>query len=121
VDVDLDDAGVGRDQQLFEAAIRRRRIAFDHHRQLEGGTGEFDGGNQVEGLIEAFGGRQENIEAAGARFDAQGGAWHFNRLGAAGGLGPCSGCFMKIGQWLGGGEGVKLRSGLHLVFIDRRD
>ena len=67
VDVDLDDAGVGRHQQLLEPAVVRRRVALDRHRQSEEGRGVLDRGDQVERVLEPADRRQEDVQAAAAR------------------------------------------------------
>ena len=54
MDVDLDDAGIGRHLDDVEARIGRRRIAFDLHRHAELGGGRFDDGEQLEIVLEPF-------------------------------------------------------------------
>ena len=44
MNVDFDDAGVGRDAEFLEARVGRRRIAFEAHREFQVGGGGFDGG-----------------------------------------------------------------------------
>jgi len=46
MDVDLDDAGIGRDLDQFEARIGRRRVALDAHRQASFGGDILDRGNR---------------------------------------------------------------------------
>ncbi len=135
VDVDLDDAGVGGDQQLFQAPVRRRRIAFDHHRQIVRGGAGFDRRQQVEIVLERGGRRHEHVQTAAARLDAQRGVRHRDaqsgrcglrmQLGVIGVVragwrrrvaGKARGDFaMKIGQRRLGGKGVHLDPGLALV------
>ena len=74
MDVDLDDAGVGRDLDDVDARIVRRRIAFDVHRQLGGGGGFLDGGDE-RGEIQRVGERrQEHAQVSVARLDGERGA-----------------------------------------------
>ena len=46
--VHLDDAGVGRDRELVQARIVRRRFAFDDDRHAQFGDGGFDAGDEIE-------------------------------------------------------------------------
>ena len=52
MDVDFDDAGIGRHLDDVEARIGRRQIAFDVDRQAEFGGGRLDGGEQFEIVVE---------------------------------------------------------------------
>ena len=74
LDVDLDDAGVGRHFEHIEPRIGRRRVAFDVDRQIELGGGRFDGRDQIEIVVERFDRRHENAQAAVAHLDRQSGA-----------------------------------------------
>ena len=51
--VDLDHARVGRDLEVLQAVVVRRRVAFDRHRKLRFGGRVFDGGDQVEIILDA--------------------------------------------------------------------
>ncbi len=64
--------GSGVTSSLMQAAVGRRRIAFENHRQLEGSAAVLDGGDQVERVLEPLHRRQENMQAAVARLDARG-------------------------------------------------
>ena len=53
MDVDLDHAGVGRDLEMVQPMIVRRRVAFDHDRQCASSArGLLDRGDQVEVVLE---------------------------------------------------------------------
>ena len=51
--VDLDDAGIGRDGELVQARIARRRFALDDDRRAHFGDGGFDAGDQIEIIFRA--------------------------------------------------------------------
>ncbi len=53
VHVDFDHARVGRDFDVAQAMIVRRRIAFDDDRHLQLGRRGFDGGDQVEIIFQS--------------------------------------------------------------------
>ena len=74
MDVDLDDAGIGRDVDDVDALVMRRRIAFDMDRQAEFGCGVFGRGDQLEIVLDPLDRRHEHAEAAVARLDRHGGA-----------------------------------------------
>ena len=62
VDVDLDHAGVGRDLQHLQAWVARRRVAFEddlHAQRLRRG---FDGGEQVQVVLEPRNRRHEHVQ-----------------------------------------------------------
>ena len=71
VDVHLDHAGVGRDLDVVDPRIERRRVAFDHHRRLQGRRRVLDRRNQLQERFAAFQRRQEHVQLAVARLDAQ--------------------------------------------------
>ena len=48
LEIDLDDAGIGRDLEMLDAGIVRRGVALDAHGQAEFGGGVLDGGDEVE-------------------------------------------------------------------------
>ena len=79
MDVDLDDAGIGRDLDHVQPRIGRRRVAFDVHRQVELGGGRLDGGEKLEIVLELLDRRHEHAEPAVARLDRERGA-HRNGL-----------------------------------------
>jgi hypothetical protein len=83
VDVDLDDAGIGRHLQALEARVARRWIALEAHLRAERGGGVFDRGDQVEVLLEQAARRHEHVQDAVARLDAQRGAREIRRRLAA--------------------------------------
>ena len=69
--VDLDHAGVGRHFDHAEPCVECRRRAFDDHRHIEGNSGLLDGRYQIEKVLGLAHRRQENVENAVARLDAQ--------------------------------------------------
>ncbi len=74
VDIDLDDAGVGRHPDHIEARVRWRGIAFDVDRQAQLFGRCFGGSDQFEIVLEFFGGRHEHGQSPIARFDRKRGA-----------------------------------------------
>ena len=54
MDIDLDDAGIGRDLDDVDARIEGRRIAFDVDRRADFGRGVFDRREQVEIVRRSF-------------------------------------------------------------------
>ncbi|MCY1214496.1 hypothetical protein D9M72_263100 [compost metagenome] len=69
VDVDFDHARVGRHGQHLQARIARRRIAFHHDAHAQLLRGGFDGGDEVEVVLQARQRRHEDVEhARGAAF-----------------------------------------------------
>ena len=52
MDVDLDHAGVGRDLQQLQALVARRRIAFQHDLHAQLLRRGFDGGQQVQVVLQ---------------------------------------------------------------------
>ena len=74
VDVDLDDAGIGRDADDVEARVGRRRVALDMHRQADRLRGGLGGGDQLEPVLERLDRRQEDAEPAVADLGGDRGA-----------------------------------------------
>ena len=74
MDVDLDDARIGRDLDDVEPAVGRRRIAFHAHRRLPFARDLFDGREQLEIILERLRRRHEHAEDAVARLDSERGA-----------------------------------------------
>ena len=71
VHVDLDDAGIGRDGELVQARIARRRFAFDDDRRAHFGDDGFDAGDQIEIILRRLNRRHEKMQPSIARLDAQ--------------------------------------------------
>ena len=124
--IDLDDAGIGRHLDDFNARILRRRIAFDMYRRASGFRREFDHGEQFNVILEPFNGGHENAEHAIARLDGERGAHGAGHrdlrvlLLARGGL--VRGLAVDAHQFVGIGQGAaRLRWILrHDVGIGRR-
>ena len=74
MDVDLDDARVGRDADHIEARVDRRRVALDVQRQPEALRRRLDRGDQLQIVLEPLDRRHEHVEAPVARLDRDGGA-----------------------------------------------
>ena len=74
MDVDLDDARVGRDADHVEARIDRRRIALDLHRQSDLLGRRLRRGDEFEIILEPLDRRHEDAEAPVARLDGDRGA-----------------------------------------------
>ena len=73
VDIDLDDAGVGRDLDDIDARVVGRRIAFDMHRQLGGGRRFLDGGDERGEIERVLHRRQKHAKVPVARLDGESG------------------------------------------------
>ena len=71
MDVDLDDARIGRVLDDLEAVIARRRIAFDVDRGLHVRGRRLDGRQQLQIILELFQRRHENAQPAVARLDRE--------------------------------------------------
>ena len=71
MDVDLDDAGIGRHLDDLEPRVVRRRIAFDMQGKAELPGGRFDLRDQLEIVLELRHRRHEHAEHAVARLDRQ--------------------------------------------------
>ena len=75
MDVDLDDAGIGRHAETEQAGIAAgRRIALDEHRLAEFLGGVLDRGDEIEIVLGAFRRRHEDEEMAVARLEGHGAA-----------------------------------------------
>ena len=74
MDVDLDDAGVGRDADDVEARVVRRGVALDMDRQADLLRGGLGGGDELEIVLERLDRRHEDAEPAVARLDRERGA-----------------------------------------------
>ena len=61
--VHLDHAGVGRDDEVRQPRIVRRRIAFEQHRHAERARRRFDGGDELEVVLERLDRRHEDVAA----------------------------------------------------------
>ena len=97
VDVDFDDAGVGRHLDDVDARIVRRRIALDLDRQAKLGGGRFDRREQFEIILEPLDRRHEHAEPAVAQLDRQRRAHRHATLACdvghvRGAVGRASGC-----------------------------
>jgi hypothetical protein len=103
MDVDFDDAGVGRDFDVFEARVVGGEIAFEDDRGFQGGGAGFEGGEQIDEVFGGGEGREEDVQASVADFDAQGGV---GDVGAADGFGNGGGGKMRVLQRGGGLEGA---------------
>ena len=73
-DVDLDDAGVGRDPEIAQARIARRRVTLELDRQARLPGRRLDRGDELHPGLEREERRQEDLELAAARLDAERGA-----------------------------------------------
>ena len=74
MDVDFDDAGVGRHLDAIDARVERRRIALDADGKLLLARDRFDRAEQFEIIVEFRRRRHEDAQHAVARLDGQGGA-----------------------------------------------
>ena len=72
--VDLDHARIGCDRQAGQAAVARRIVAFEDDRDVERGGACLDAREQIDVVLEEGEGRQEDVQHAVARLDAEGGA-----------------------------------------------
>ena len=77
--VDLDDAGVGRDDELGQPRVGRRAVALEHDRAADLAGGDLDQAQQVGVVVEPVGRRQEHVDVAVAGLEGQRG-----RAGALG-------------------------------------
>ena len=68
LDVGLDHAGVGGDLKHLQALVARRRIAFEHHGQLQLLGRRFDGGHQRQVVVHLVQRRHEDVDDAAAGF-----------------------------------------------------
>ena len=79
VDVDLDDAGIGRHVEHPDARVARRRVALDHDRRADVSRRGLDGREQLDVILEPHQRRHEHVQVAVARLDAQRGLDHVPR------------------------------------------
>ena len=70
MNVDLDDAGVRRDDKARESWIGRRRVALHQHADLEFGRGGLDGAHEIEIPIDRLERRHEDVQHAVTRLGA---------------------------------------------------
>ena len=75
MDVDLDDAGVGRDPDDIEARIGRRGVALDVDGKPGFLGGGLDRGDEFEIILDPFERRHEHAKHAVARLDGHGRAY----------------------------------------------
>ena len=80
--VDLDHAGIGRHREMQQARVARRQIALQHHLAAEFGGGVLDRGGERQPVLGGVERREEHVDQAAARLDAERGA-HQVRLAAA--------------------------------------
>ena len=71
LDVDLDHAGVGRDDERAQARVARRRVALDHDRARQVGGRRLDDGEQLDRVLDVLERRQEDADASVAELDAE--------------------------------------------------
>ncbi len=74
LDVDLDHAGIGRDLDVRQPRIVRRRVALEDDRQVQRRRRLLDRGDEIEVVLRRLHRRHEDVQAAVARLDAQRGA-----------------------------------------------
>ena len=84
MDVDLDDAGIRRDPDDIHARIGGRLVTFQMDRGVELRRGRFDGGDELEIILQPFERRHEDANAALARLHRQRGAHGHARCGRGG-------------------------------------
>ena len=72
MDIDFDDARVGRHAEMRQARVGRRLVAFHDHRQVHFLSGRLDGSNDFQVIVELLGRRHEDVELAVARLGAHG-------------------------------------------------
>jgi hypothetical protein len=51
VDVDFNDARIGRDRERLQTRVARRRVAFEHDLELACSGGGFNGSEQLEPVV----------------------------------------------------------------------
>ena len=83
--VDFNDARVGSDLDVLNPCIVRREIALEDDRHLEVVGGAFDGGDQIEIVLQTIERRHEDVQPPLSRLDAEGGADDGGRRLAGGG------------------------------------
>ncbi len=60
MNVHFDDAGVGRDLEVLQTRVARRRIALQQHRHVQLGRRRLDGRDEVEEVLDVHQRRQEH-------------------------------------------------------------
>jgi hypothetical protein len=80
VDVDLDDAGVGGDDEPDQAGVHGREVALEDDGQAELGGAGLDDREQVNRVLEVLHRREEHPDVPVSGLDAQGGERHLLRL-----------------------------------------
>src|SRR5262249_53584893 len=83
VEVDLDDAWIGRDLDVTEARIVRWRRPLEHDGKGERRSRIFDSGNQIKVVLGCGKGRHEDMETPVPRLHAERGPHNFTRRLAA--------------------------------------
>ena len=83
LDVDLDDAGIGRDAQHPYPDVARRCVALDDHRQGCGMGGVLDRGKERGVILQSRKRRHEDMYMTVARLHREGRLHDFTRLGAS--------------------------------------
>ena len=71
LDIDLDDAWIGRHLDDVQARVGRRLIAFHMDRHMELGGGRFNDCKELEIVFQPFEGRHEHAKPSIARLDGQ--------------------------------------------------
>ena len=84
VDVDLDHARIRGDEKIRQPRIARRRVALEQHAHAERTRRGFDGGDQIQVVVDRLDRRHEDIQDAAAGLDAQRGTDHAGGRFAAG-------------------------------------
>ncbi len=74
MDIDLDDAGIGRHLDDVQARVGRRLVAFHVDRHIELGGGRFNDREELEIVFQPFERRHEHAKPPVARLDRQRGA-----------------------------------------------
>ena len=88
LDVDFDDAGVGRDAEHSHPRVARRCVALDDHGQACGMRSVLDRGQQRSVVLETSQRRHEDVHVAGAHLHRERSLNDFTRLGTARTTGP---------------------------------
>src|SRR6516164_4415209 len=71
LNIDLDDAGIGRHLDDVQARVGRRLVAFHMDRHIELGGGRFNDREELEIVFQPFEGRHEYAKSPVARLDRQ--------------------------------------------------
>ena len=69
--VHFDHSRIGGDVEMRQPRITRRRIALKQHAHAERSRRRFDGGDQIEVVVNRFDRRHENAQHTAPRLDAQ--------------------------------------------------